>query len=412
MEHIVIVGAGHAGTQLAESLRHNDFTAAITLVNAEAGLPYQRPPLSKDHLAQAAPPEPLPLKTHQFLTDHDITLIEATSVLDIDRTAGTVHLSNGENLRYSELVLATGARNRLLAVPGTNLSGIHYLRTADDASRLHDALATARTVAVVGAGFIGLEFAAAARARGLGVTVIEHHSRPMARAVSADMSQVVADTHAADGIRLVLGESITAFDGDGTQVSAVLGQNSRRYPADLVVVGIGVEPATEVATTAGLATEYGGILVDAFLRTNDEHIWAIGDCAEFPCPHAGTPTRRESVQNAVDHARTLARTLTGSPTEYSSLPWFWSNQGRIKLQIAGIGNADDLCIPHGDPHSGRFSVYRFRQDKLTCVESLNNPAVHIAARKALAKGTTPTPAEVTADGFDLKHFVAREPTSC
>ncbi|MEN0138926.1 MAG: NAD(P)/FAD-dependent oxidoreductase, partial [Rhodococcus sp. (in: high G+C Gram-positive bacteria)] len=219
----------------------------------------------------------MPLKAQQFLTDHDITLLEATSVHCIDRTARTVHLSNGQSLHYSELVLATGARNRLLIVPGTDLDGIHYLRTADDASNLHDALATARTVAVVGAGFIGLEFAAAARARGLDVTVIEHHSRPMARAVSADMSQVVADTHTADGIRLIFDESITAFDGDGTRVSAVVGRRGSRYPADLVVIGIGVEPATEVATTAGLSTEHGGILVDSYLRTTDEHIWAIGD---------------------------------------------------------------------------------------------------------------------------------------
>jgi 3-phenylpropionate/trans-cinnamate dioxygenase ferredoxin reductase subunit len=410
MEHVVIVGAGHAGTQMAESLRTEGFTDKITLVNAEEGYPYQRPPLSKDLLIQTARPEPIPLKSDQALSKHDITLIKANPVIGIDRTTCSV-MSNGVTLRYSDLILATGARNRQLHVPGSDLDGVHYLRTADDAARLHEALATARNAVVIGGGFIGLEFAAAARSRGIAVTVIEHGSRLMARALSPEMSRCVADAHTAAGIRLIFDESITALDGDGAQVRAAVGYDGTRYPADLVVIGIGVEPNIELAHAAGLPTDRG-IIVDSHLRTADEHIWAIGDCARFPCPRAGATTRRESVQNAVDQARALARTLTGSPSEYSALPWFWSNQGSLKLQIAGIGSADDQTVPHGDPGSGKFVVYRFREGTLACVESLNSPGVHMAARKALTTNTTPVLADVTADGFDLKKFVTRAPVGC
>ena len=404
MEHIVIAGAGHAGIQLADSLRAEGTTAPITLVDAEPGLPYQRPPLSKDFLTAGEAPEMLPLKARRFFADNDIALIEANPIVSVGRAGRTVHLASRDALSYSDLVLATGARNRTLQIPGADLRGVHYLRTAADATQLHDALATARTAVVIGAGFIGLEFAVAARTRGIDVTVVEYGQRPMARALSAQMSGHLATAHAASGIRLVFDESVTAFDGDGTRVRAAIGRSGERFPADLVVIGIGVEPNTELATTAGLSADRG-VVVDSYLRTADEHIWAIGDCASFPCQQTGSVTRRESIQNAVDHARALARTLTGNPTEYHQLPWFWSHQGKHKLQIAGIADGCDHTAIHGDPSTGKFSVLCFRDGVLTCVESVNHPAAHLAARKILASSAALTVGDVAAMGFDLKHAV-------
>ncbi|MFD9669067.1 NAD(P)/FAD-dependent oxidoreductase [Rhodococcus sp. NPDC059968] len=410
MKHIVIAGAGHAGVQLADSLRGEGFTAPITLVNNENGLPYQRPPLSKDFLTAGGSPQTLPLKARKFFADNDITLIESNPIVRIDRSACAVQLANQETLSYSDLVLAIGARNRSLPVPGAQLDGVHYLRTASEASLLHTALTTARTAVVIGAGFIGLEFATAARTRGIAVTVIEHGQRPMARVLSEEMSQHFAYAHASAGIRLVFGEAINALEGDNFRVCAAIGQSGERYPADIVVIGIGVEPNTELATAAELSTR-NGIAVDPYLRTSDEHIWAIGDCAHFPCTHAGAPTRLESVQNAVDHARALARTLSGTPTEYHQVPWFWSHQGPHKLQIAGIAGKLDDSVVHGDPPNGKFSVFRFRNGALTCVESLNSPAVHIAARKILASPLRLTLEDIAIENFDLRRLVKRLPVT-
>ncbi|MEU2006933.1 NAD(P)/FAD-dependent oxidoreductase [Rhodococcus sp. NPDC019627] len=406
MEHIVIAGAGHAGVQLADSLRAEGCTAPVTLISAEPGLPYQRPPLSKDFLVAGSAPQPLPLKAGRFFTDTATTLIEDNRITGLDRAARTITLADGQTFEYSHLVFATGARNRTLTVPGAELGGVHYLRTITDAAALHAALDTAQSVVVVGAGFIGLEFAAAARARGLAVTVLEYGRRPMARAVSEETARYFTDTHTAAGIRLVFGQTVTALEPDGARVAAALGGDGTRYPADLVVIGIGVHPNTELAAAAGLPTTHG-IEVDTYLRTPDDHVWAIGDCAHFPCRHAGTSTRRESVQNAVDQARALARTLTATPTEYAELPWFWSHQGTEKLQIAGVATRPDRTVLHGDPASGKFSVFRFQDSALACVESVNQPRVHMTARKVLATNARPTPEQVLSPGFDLKNFLTR-----
>lgn len=403
MRHLVIAGAGHAGMQLADSLRSEGFTAPVTLVNDESGLPYQRPPLSKDGLADGGTATRLPLKAENFFTDNQITLLSGNSINRIDRSRRSVQLGSGETVEYSDLVLATGARNRKLTVPGSDLEGVHYLRTADDASTLHAALSTARTAVVVGAGFIGLEFAAAARARGLAVTVIEYAQRPMARAISEETSRYFTEAHSAAGIRFVFGESVAAFESEEARVTAVSGHSGNRYPADIVAVGIGVQPNSELAEEAGLSCP-NGVEVDAYLRTADEHIWAIGDCAYFPCTHTLTPTRRESVQNAVDQARSLARTLTGNPTEYRGFPWFWSNQGAQKLRIAGVSREDSSAIVHGDTASGRFSVLVFNDNILTSVESVNSPGTHLVARRLLSTGPGPSTTELAATGYDLASF--------
>lgn len=410
MNGIVIVGTGQAGVQLADSLRASGYTGPITMLGDEVHLPYQRPPLSKDFLAEETG-EALPLRAERFFIEHDVRLLRGMRVESIDREARTVTASDGTDVPYDVLVLATGARNRVLDVPGSGLDGIHSLRTLDDAESLQAAIPAATRAVVIGAGFIGLEFAASARKRGLEVTVIDFADRPMQRVLSPEMSNYFHRIHEAAGIRLVFNEGVSGYVGDDGRVTGVVGSSSTVYPADLVVVGVGVVPDIELARAAGL--EVGnGIVVDAQLRTSDPAVYAIGDCCLHPSPHADEPLRLESVPNAADQARYLGRRLAGTHSDtaeadagYASLPWFWSQQGDRKLQIAGLSIGADLRVTRGDP-DGAFSVYAFRNGALVSVESVNNPGEHMAARKALAGGIPVDPTQVADPAFKLKDLAA------
>lgn len=399
---VVIIGGGQAGLQVADSLRSGGYQESITVIADEPGLPYQRPPLSKDYLAPEGSPAPLPLRAASFFADKEITLLSGVRAAAVDRTARTVTLGNGEQVGYRHLVFATGTANRALTCPGAALPGVHLLRTLPDAEQLHAGLAAARRVVVVGAGFIGLEVAAAARARGCEVTVLEFAPGPMARALSPAMGAWFAEAHARAGIRLRFNEGIAAFEPsmDG-RVGWAVSTTGARYRADLVVAGIGVVPNDALAAAAGLETG-NGIVVDAALRTSDPSVLAVGDCASFPSPHAGARIRVESVQNATDQGRHAARTILGSAEPYTDLPWFWSNQGSRRLQIAGLSAPGDQTVVSGDPDSGKFSVLCFRNGRLAAVESVNSPGEHLGARKLLAAGISPSPEEVAAPGFSLK----------
>ena len=314
---IVIIGGGQAGLQSADSLRTEGYAGEITIVADEPGLPYQRPPLSKDYLTPGKEALPLPLRGEAFFNDKDIKLLTGVAATGINRQARTVALADGTTLPYEQLILATGTRNRTLGCAGAELPGIHGLRTLADAEALHAALPTARNVVVIGAGFIGLEFAAAARAHGCNTTVLEFAPRPMGRALTPLMGDWFTGAHERLGIDLRLSEGIDRFEaGEHGRVAAAVSTTGASYPADLVVVGIGVLPNDSLALEAGLETE-NGILVDAQLRTSDPAILAVGDCANFPHPLAGGRIRLESVQNATDQARHAARTImarSGWPT--------------------------------------------------------------------------------------------------
>lgn len=401
-EPVVIIGGGQAGIQVADSLRAQGFAGTITIVNDEAGNPYQRPPLSKDYLAPAAPAEPLPLRGAEFFADQGIDLLTETSATAVDTAARTVSLSDGRTLGYAHLVFATGAANRVLPCPGATLPGVHALRSLTDAQALQRALADARKVVVIGAGFIGLEFAAGARARGLDVTVLEFAPRPMGRALSATMSDWFTARHLADGIELRLNEGVAAIHQDGTGLS-VESSTGSRYAADLVLYGVGVMPRTELAQAAGLQLE-NGIVVDQELRTAVDGILAVGDCAAFPNVHTGSRTRLESVQNATDQGRHAARTIMGATAAYADTPWFWSTQGPIRLQIAGISAPGDHPVLLGDPSTGKFSIALLRDGILVAVESVNSAADHISARKIVGLGLNPTAEMLAAPGFNLKAF--------
>lgn len=404
---VVVVGGGHAGLQVAETLRAEGYDGTVTVVVDDPHPPYQRPPLSKDCLG-GEDAAPLPLRGPRFAEEHCIDLRTGVTATGIDRQRRTVHLDTHEEVPYAHLVLATGAANRRLTCPGAELDGVHGLRTLDDAQRLSAAMTAARRVVVIGAGFIGLEFATVARARGLEVTVLEFAPRPMGRAVSPVTGDWFAQAHLASGIDLRLGEGIERCEGAG-RVEAVVSTTGDRYPADLVVVGIGVVPSTALAEQAGLETD-NGIVVDASLRTSDPAVLAVGDCASFPSVHAGIRSRLESVQNATDQARHAAHTILGRTDDYADLPWFWSRQGPWKLQIAGLYRAGDDTVVRGDLTAGKFSVFCFRQDRLVAVESINRPADHMTARKLIHERVPLTPAQAADPALDLK-TVAHAATS-
>lgn len=407
---VVIVGTGQAGLQVALSLRAAGYPGEVTLVGDEPGLPYQRPPLSKAYLLGKVEEHGLHLRPADVLASQQIRLVVPERAIAIDRPGRRVQLASGAALIYEHLVLAMGTRNRKLPIPGADLDGVVSLRSLGDARGLRGRLASARHVVVVGAGFIGLEFAAVAAASGLRVHMVEAAARVMARAVSPEISAYFTRRHVERGVTFAFGASAKQVDGREGRVTGLQTADGMLIPADIVLVGIGVVPNAELAADAGLPVD-NGVVVDQHLLTTDPAISAVGDCAAYPDMRLGAMTRLESVQNAIDHGKTVAARLCGRPAPYGSVPWFWSDQGPDKLQIAGLTNGADARIVKGDQSGDRFTVFCFRQGRLVGVETVNRPADHMAARKVLLHPTPPTLLEVGADDFDLKAFLAAHPLS-
>ncbi|HTQ33045.1 MAG TPA: FAD-dependent oxidoreductase, partial [Stellaceae bacterium] len=333
---VVIVGAGHGGFQVAASLRQNGFDGGITLIGDEPQLPYQRPPLSKDYLSGKIGLDLLLMRPEAFFADQRIELAMGVAVSEIDRAGKAVVLEGGKRLAYDHLVLATGARNRVPPLPGIELDGVCYLRNLAETETLKARLAAGRNAVVIGAGFIGLEFAAIARAKDIAVHVVELVDRVMARVVCPDTSAYFGQAHQKAGAVFSFGARVERIGGEDGKVTHVVLGDGRSLPADLVLISIGVVPNEELAAAAGLKVE-NGISVDEQLLTADPNISAIGDCASFPSRHSlRNPVRLEAVQNATDHARCVAGRLVGKPYAYEALPWFWSEQGDLRLQIAGL----------------------------------------------------------------------------
>lgn len=401
---VVIAGAGQAGFQLAASLRQEGFGGRVVLIGDEPGLPYQRPPLSKAYLADGDAGR-LALRPHDFFAEHGITLIAGAGVLRIDRAARKVALDDGRSLAFDHLVLALGARNRVLPLPGADLPNVVGLRTLADAGRLRALLADATSLAVIGGGLIGLEVAAVARKAGLDVTVAEAGERLMGRTVSARTAARLQSWHEAQGTRIRLNAGVRAIRPGPAGLAAGLElADGTGLAADLVLVAAGVVPNQELAAQAGLAVG-DGILVDAMLSTSDPAISAIGDCACFRGGVDGRPVRLESVQNAVDQARSVAARLLGRAEPYHKVPWFWSDQGPNKLQIAGLAAGCDRFVERPMP-GGAFALYGFRGDRLQAVESINAPADHMAARRLLALPAPPALADLQRIDFDPRRAVA------
>ncbi len=370
------------------------------MINDEAHLPYQRPPLSKAYLKGNGAPDSLMFRPDKFYHDQTIELIYDRAVA-MDRAAHKVTLASGRVLDYGHLALATGARNRLLDIPNANLPDVRYLRILDDSEVLRPMLATKRRVVVIGAGFIGLEFAATARIKGLEVDVLEFGPRVMARAVTAEVSEYFQTRHSAAGIRIHLGVQATSIESDGQNVTGVSLSDGRHLPADLIVVGVGVLPNVEIAAEAGLAVA-SGIVVNDHLLTSDPDISAIGDCALFDSRRFGGSLRLESVQNATDHARCVAARLTGDAKPYDGQPWFWSDQGDDKLQMVGLTTGYDQVVLRGNPADKAFSAFCYKAGQLVGIESVNRAGDHMFGRRLLAARGSIAPEEAADMSFDLK----------
>jgi 3-phenylpropionate/trans-cinnamate dioxygenase ferredoxin reductase subunit len=397
---IVIIGAGHAGVQAAASLREEGSDDSIVLLSGEPDLPYQRPPLSKAFLKGAMDLAGLPLRAEQFYRDKQIDLRLGVQATRIDLAARRVELGADGAEPFDHLILATGARPRPFAIPGADLDGVLTLRNIADAASIRELLGPGRRVVVIGAGFIGLEIAATALAVGGEVTVVEI-ARPLGRAVSPPTSDFFLDAHQAFGARFRLGVGVNAIEGANGAAAAVVLADGERVAADLVIVGVGVLADDRLASAAGLACD-NGIVVDALLAASDPSVSAIGDCALFPQHSVGQMLRLESVQNATDQARAVARRLTGKPARYAALPWFWSDQGDLKLQIAGLSHGVDRWVLRGDPKDRAFAAFGFRAGALAAVETVNRGAEHMAARRIIG-GDLPIGPEQAADpAFDLR----------
>lgn len=381
-EKIVIIGAGQAAAQAVQSLRAEGFDGPITLVGDEAYPPYQRPPLSKAYLLGTFERPRLFLKADAYYAEAGCELLLNTSATAIHRAERSVELADGRRLPYDKLLLATGARVRRLACPGADLPGIHYLKTIADVDGLQAVFQPGKRIAIVGGGYIGLEVAAVGAKRGLDVTVFEAMDRLMARAVSPGISAFYQAKHEKAGVRLKLRTGVESFGGDGRVEWVKAGGET--YPADIVLVGIGVIPCDELARHAGLGCE-DGIVVDRNARTGDPHIWSAGDCTRH-VGREGHAIRLECVQNAIDQAKHAALAMTGKPKTYSEVPWFWSDQYDLKLQIAGLAQPGDTLVQRGDPAARKFAVFHLRDGKVAAVEAVNAAPEYLIGKKLIAEG--------------------------
>jgi 3-phenylpropionate/trans-cinnamate dioxygenase ferredoxin reductase component len=396
---IVIVGGGHAAAALCAALAAEPPGVPLHLVCEEPVLPYQRPPLSKAYLK--SPQETLQhFRSDSWYADAGISVHRADPAVAIDRGRQTVQLRSGREIVYQHLVLATGARARGLPGLPARLDNVVALRSAADADRLRALLAAKQSVTVLGGGFIGLEVAAAAAQLGKAVMVLESAPRLLARSVSAPLADHVLQTHRASGIDLRLGVHCDNFEVDGSRLAA-LHADGQREPVDALVLGIGATPEITLALAAGLACD-GAVLVDAQLRSSDPSILAIGDCAAFIDAASGVRLRLESVPNASDQARTAAATLAGRNEPYRALPWFWSEQGALRLQMAGLLPRCTTAHRRPGATAGSFSFWHYVGERLACVESVNAPMDHLSARKLLEAGRHPAAARVSDAAVALK----------
>lgn len=399
--NVVIVGAGQAAAQAVQSLRAEGFDGSITMIGEEPYAPYQRPPLSKAYLLGNLERSRLFLKADNYYRDAGCELIVRTPVTAIHRNSGTVELSDGRQIPYGMLLLATGARVRRLNCPGSDLEGVHYLKTISDVDGLQQAFETAKRIAIVGGGYIGLEVAAVAAKRGLEVTVFEAMDRLMARAVSPLISEFYAREHQKAGVKLMLQTSVDALEGQGKVERVVAG--GQTYPCDIVLVGIGVIPCQELAVAAGLECN-DGIVVDQNARTADHHIWAAGDCTRH-VGRDGRAIRLECVQNAIDQAKYAAMSMVGKPKIYREVPWFWSDQYDLKLQIAGLGQPTDTLVVRGDPNARKFAVFHLRDGAVAAVEAVNAAAEYMIGRTLIAQGKLVSAQKLSDLSIPMKQMV-------
>lgn len=399
--HTLIIGASHAGAQAAVSLRQAGYEGRVTLLGEETTAPYHRPPLSKDYLSGERSAADILLRPEESYAAAQIELRLGVRAGAIDRPAKTVQTTDGEHIAYDHLVLATGARVRHLRMPGADGPHVHYLRDTNDVDAIRARVTPGKRAVIIGGGYIGLETAASLRKRGMEVALLEAQPRILQRVTSERMSDFYRRVHTEEGVEIIedcLAARIEPAD-NGLHVHTSCG---RQFEAHLVVIGIGVIPNTELAEFAGL-TIGDGIEVNGFCQTSDPDIYAIGDVSHHYNPIYDRHVRLESVPNATEQAKVVAAHITGKPKPYNSLPWFWSDQFDLKLQIAGLSDGYDDIIIRGDPDGSRsFAAYYFKGERLLAVDAVNAPRDFMTARMALSKGKMLDKTKLTGSDTDLK----------
>jgi 3-phenylpropionate/trans-cinnamate dioxygenase ferredoxin reductase component len=401
MTKVLIIGAGHAGGTAAALLRQYGHEGSIVLAGSEPAAPYQRPPLSKAWLKGEADLEALLLRPEVFYAEHDIELRTGVTATAIDPAARTVAFADGTVESYGALILATGSIARKLAIPGGDRPDLLELRTLTDAERLKAALGPGKRLAVVGGGYVGLEAAASARALGADAVVIERMDRVLARVASGTLSAFFTAHHRSQGVEILTSAEVTGFEDAGVRLG-----DGRLIAADAVLVGVGALACDGLARTAGLACE-NGVVVDEAARTSDPAIWAIGDMTFRPIPvHGGRRHRLESVPNALEQAKQAAAAITGRTAPTPEVPWFWSDQYELKLQIAGLPDGADRQVVRGDVEGGSFAVFHLAGDRIVCVEAVNAPAEFMAGRQMIGRGSVVDAARLADRAVSMKEVAA------
>jgi 3-phenylpropionate/trans-cinnamate dioxygenase ferredoxin reductase subunit len=403
--HVVIVGAGHAGGTLAALLRQYGFAGPITMIGTEPIPPYQRPPLSKAWLKGEADADSLALKPLEFYAEHQIDFRPNTTAVELARSDKTVTLSDGTTLSYDVLVLATGARAIKLPLAGADLEGVLELRTAADAEILKAALGPGKKIAIVGGGYIGLEAAASSRALGADAVVLEREPRLLARVACETLSTFFQHYHEARGVTFELGANVVGFEGKGGHISGVKLADGRTIACDYALIGVGATPNDELARDSGLEVARG-IVVDLEARTSDPSIFAIGDVAHRPMPIYDRMFRMESVPNALEQAKQAAAAITGRPAPAGEVPWQWSDQYDLKLQIAGYAFDVDEVLLRGDPASGKFAIFHLKGDQVQSVEAINSPPEFMMGRQLIGNRKPVDKARLADPSISMKEVAA------
>lgn len=402
-DDILIIGAGQAAAQAAQSLRAEGFEGPIKLFGDEAYAPYQRPPLSKKFLAGEIGYDRVELKGEDFYAQANVETHWGTRVTEIDRRNKRILTGDGREFPYGKLIIATGSRVRELNVPGFELEGVHYLRNIDDVKSIQSHFREGAKMVVVGGGYIGLEVAAVAAKRGIDVTVLETADRVMARVVDPIVSHFYERVHREEGVKIETGVTVAGFEGKD-RITAVTSGEGKSYPCDFVVVGIGIIPNTELAAEAGLEVS-NGIVVDEFCRTSDPDICAAGDCTSHPNAVYGHRLRLESVHNAIEQGKTAAATLAGKEKPYDQVPWFWSDQYDLKLQIVGLSQGYTQAVVRGDPAAGRsFAVFYLKDGVLVAVDAVNRAPEFMMSKILTQKKAVLDPARIADESINMKEI--------
>lgn len=405
MSAIVIVGAGHAAGQAAASLRQEGYEGEVVIIGDEPYIPYQRPPLSKQYLSGEQGIERVYLRPEKFYASKNITLKTGVRVEQIDTVAQTVTTDSDETIPYEKLLIATGSRPRRLNLPGSDLPGIHYLRTISDVDAIRAEMAPGKKMVIVGGGYIGLEVASVGIKQELEVYVLEMEERILQRVTTPEMSTFYHQLHSNRGVHVCTSTAVSGFSGD-SRVQAVLcnkENDEQAFPADLVVVGIGIIPNVELAKDAGIDCD-NGIVVDERCRTSAANVFAAGDCTNHPNPLLKRRLRLESVPNAMEQARVAASSMSGGDKSYASIPWFWSDQYELKLQMVGFSADGDTQVVRGDKAGNHFAVFYLKNGTLVAADAVNSPREFMVCKQLVGK---PVDADKLADPeTDLKTLLS------